>query len=80
MLNLQLGGCGSYLVWPLSFDLSGLGGIALRVIETGKPTHQLQGNDREGIHGKAKTLYLFIGVIKINHYLGERNSKSIHSD
>ena len=26
MLNLQLGGFGSYLVWPLSFDLSGLGG------------------------------------------------------
>ena len=27
MLNLQVGGGGgSYLVWPLSFDLSGLGG------------------------------------------------------
>ena len=53
MLNLQ-SGFGSNLVWPLSFDLSGLGGptrsiapagIALRVIETRKPTHQRQGND-----------------------------------
>ena len=53
MLNLQ-SGFGSNLVWPLSFDLSGLGGptrsiapagIALRVIETRKPTHQRQGNE-----------------------------------